>query len=178
MRKTLPAPAFKKQLVESLNGLLQVSLVIDAISYRMRSRTARPISSRRVFRITKSARSSACSSARIRIPAAARTSGSVTTSGRSCQSSPELRGRVSRLRQLPGDGKLEFRNHYVELADAVIQGERLYHAMRYLPPFQSGRRPGVGGAPAASNCFSSALISVSKSLRSFGISSAKASLAI
>src|SRR5262249_28877498 len=44
--------------------------------------------------------------------------------------------------------------------------------------FQSGRRPGVGGAAAASSCFSSVLTSVSYSLRSLGISAASRSLAI
>jgi hypothetical protein len=48
----------------------------------------------------------------------------------------------------------------------------------YFAAFQSGSRPGVGGAPAASSCFSSALISVSTSLRSLGISAARPSDAI
>lgn len=44
--------------------------------------------------------------------------------------------------------------------------------------FQSGSRPGVGGAPAASSCFSSPRMSVSIRRRSLGTSTASSSDAI
>src|SRR5579871_214370 len=82
---------------------------------------------------------------------------------------------------LPKRRQGEFRRGHTASFQAplpLILGQKGLNGNVYLPPFQSGSRPGVGGAPAASSCFSRALMSTSISLRSFGISRASSSEAI